>query len=173
MQHDHFLKEKKEFQPFERGGGTPRVEGLRSKYLLPFLPHLWFHLIWYETWPCFTKVEFWPMTLPPRSVGACRQNICYQVAVSVILFNVVCNMPIFWKKKMNFDLLRGGGGGGLPPAVKIFVTIFAAFVIPFNLIWNMTMFWKSWILTFDPTPKVSGGLQAKYLLPCCCIRDSI
>ena len=55
----------------------------------------------------------------------------------------------------------------------------AAFMIPFNLICNMTTFWKTWILTYWPQPHGQGGgemgrgLRAKYLLPCCCISDSL
>ena len=83
-------------------------------------------------------------------------------------------------KKLNFDQLtsrsgRGGGGGGCGQNKCYHV---AAVVISFNLICKMTVFWKSWILTFwPPGPGVGvgdgGNLQAKLLLPCCCLCDSI
>ena len=39
--------------------------------------------------------------------GACRQNICYQFAAFLILFNLICS------EKLNFDLLtRSTGSGG-------------------------------------------------------------
>ena len=74
-------------------------------------------------------------------------------------------------EKFNFDLLTPPPGweeGG-----NIFATMLLhAWAIPFNLICNVTIFWKfSWILTFWPNPQGEGGLRAKYLLPCCSIRD--
>ena len=55
----------------------------------------------------------------------------------------------------------------------------AALEIIFNLIYNTTMFLKK--LNFDqlsPHLGLGGGggggeLRAKYLLPCCCISDSV
>ena len=60
-------------------------------------------------------------------------------------------------------------------ACKIFATMLLHFLIPFNLICNMTMFWKVEFWPIDPIPRVEedGGLRAKYLLPCCCICDSL
>ena len=121
------------------------------------------------------KVKFWPIDPISRGGGGgrvCRQNICYHVAAFVILFNLKCNMTMFWKS--NFDLLtssqEGGGGGGGVCGQNICYHV-AAFVILFNLICNMTMFWKS---NFDLlTPSWGGGLRANYLLPCCCICDSL
>ena len=77
-------------------------------------------------------------------------------------------------EKVNFDIwphprvclwLEGSGG-------KIFATTFMH--LWFNLICNLTMFLKSLILTFWPQGMgVSGALPAKYLLPWCCIHDSL
>ena len=59
----------------------------------------------------------------------------------------------------------------------------AAFLIPLYLICNMTMFWGSGILTFWPQTQGQGGgggvgwgwqgSAGIYLLPCCCIHDSL
>ena len=41
------------------------------------------------------SLTFWPHPLGQGCV--CGQNICYHVAVSVVSFNLICNMTIFWK----------------------------------------------------------------------------
>ena len=55
-------------------------------------------LIWYATWLLSEKIyslTFWPH---PLGQGCfCGQNICYHVAASVVSFNLICNMTIFWK----------------------------------------------------------------------------
>ena len=99
------------------------------------------------------KVEFWP-TDPILRVGGGGgglggQNICYHVAALVILFNLICNMTLFWKSWILSYLPHPQGRGW--SAGKIFVTMLLhAFVILFNLIYNMTVFWKSWMLTYWP-----------------------
>ena len=81
-------------------------------------------LIWYATWLLSEKYIVWPhpwvkgvsvgkilatMLLPaswakiysltpPLGQGCvCGQNISYNVAASVVSFNLICNMTIFWK----------------------------------------------------------------------------
>ena len=116
-------------------------------------------------------LTFWP---PRPGRGVCGGNICYHVAAFVIPFNLIYNMTMFGK--INFDIwptprvclwLEGSGG-------KIFATTFLHSW--FNLICNLTMFLKSWILTFWSQGQgigVSGALRSKYLLPWCCIHDSL
>ena len=70
------------------------------KIFITMFVHQWFSLIWYATWPCSEKVEFWPRPqgMGVRGwVGVCGQNICYHVAASVILFNLIGNKTMFWK----------------------------------------------------------------------------
>ena len=52
-----------------RLGGLGR--GSLGKIFATLLLHLWFSLIWYATWPCSDKVEFWPFDPTPQvhSVG--------------------------------------------------------------------------------------------------------
>ena len=55
-------------------------------------------LIWYATWLLSEKrysLTFWPHPLGRGCV--CGQNICYHVAASIVSFNLICNMTIFWK----------------------------------------------------------------------------
>ena len=40
------------------------------------------------------SLTFWPHPLGQGCV--CEQNICYHVAASVVSFNLICNMTIFW-----------------------------------------------------------------------------
>ena len=66
--------------------------------------------LWYATWPCSKKVEFWPNDPIPRVGCVCEQNISYHVAAFVILFNLIYNMTVFWK--MDFYLLTPSPGSG-------------------------------------------------------------
>ena len=93
--------------PISRGVGG-WGGGSAGKIFATMLLHLWFSLIWYATWPCSEKVKFWPYDPISRGWGHGEggvggQNICYHVASFVILFNLICNMTMFWK--LNFDLL--------------------------------------------------------------------
>ena len=132
-------------------------------------------LIYYATWPCPEKVEFWPIDRYPRvGGGELRTNSCYHVAAIVIPFNLICNMTMLWKS-WSFTYwphLQGrrcvcvGGGGGVLRAKYLLPCC----CIPDSLrheTWPC--FEKKWILT----PRVEGGLRAKNLLPCCCIRNSL
>ena len=82
----------------------PRVWGRwrsAGKMFATMLLHSWVSLIWYATLTCSGKVEFWPTDLIPRVWGRGRgrglQNNCYIVAAFMILFNLICNMTMFWK----------------------------------------------------------------------------
>ena len=97
-----------------------------------------------------------------QSLGSGRariQNICYHVAAYRILFNLICDMTVFWLKKLNFDHLTPSlgswGRGGLGANIYYHV---AAFVILLKLICNMSMFWKGSILIFWPHPQDWGGI---------------
>ena len=79
--------------------------------------------------------------------------------------------------KLNFDLLTsslGCGDSGVCGQNICFHV--SALVIPFNLICIMIIYFKLYFDLLTPTPRSGGGgggLQAKYLVPCCCIRDSL
>ena len=79
---------------------TPWVKGVSvgkifaTYMLLPALSAL----IWKCIMTTFRKrysLTFWPQPLGRGCV--CGQNICYHVAASVVSFNLICNMTIFWK----------------------------------------------------------------------------
>ena len=40
-----------------------------GKTFAAMLLHSWFTLIWFATWPCFEKVDFWPFESNPRVRG--------------------------------------------------------------------------------------------------------
>ena len=46
-----------------RGGGR----GFPAKIFSTMLLHPWFPLIWYTTWPCSKKIEFWHLIPSPKS----------------------------------------------------------------------------------------------------------
>ena len=170
MQHDHVLKKwiltYWPHPPGYKGGGGGKESA--SKIFGTMLLHLFFFLIWFATWPCSEKVEFWPNPQGQGGLGVgsgerrgCRQNIWYHVAAFFFLFNLICNMTMVWKRwNWPFDPnLRGRGVGSWVGVWEQNICHHAtAFVIPFNLICNMTLFWKSWILTFwPPPPKSTSG----------------
>ena len=99
-------------------------------------------------------LTFWPQPQGWVGVGGGRQAkyVCYHVSAFVILFNLVCNLTMFWKSWiLTFDpRVRGWQWAGLPWQNICYHV--AAFIFPFNVICNMVMFRKSWILTFWPHP---------------------
>ena len=105
MQHDHVLKSWIfTFWPHPQGGGLwVRGVGSADKIFATLLLRFLFHLIWYATWPCSEKLNFYLLTPPPgwgvvsEGSGVCRQNICYPVAAFLFPFNLICNLTMFWK----------------------------------------------------------------------------
>ena len=75
----------------------------------------------------------------------------------MILFNLICNMSMFWKKRLLNPIPRVGGGGQERVFEQNICYHVGAFLILFNLICNMTKFWKSWILTYCPHLQDRGG----------------
>ena len=67
----------------------------------PLCSRLWC-IIWYATWQCYEKVDFWPIYRIPRVSGdgrvICGQNIWYHANAFAIPFNLICNMTTFWTK---------------------------------------------------------------------------
>ena len=91
--------------------------------------------------------------------GICEQSICYHVAAFMILFNVICNMTMFWKSWIMtyWPHPQGrevGGGGG--SAGKIFAT--KLLHSWFSYIWYATWpcFKKNEFWPTDTIPRVGG-----------------
>ena len=94
MQNDYFQKKNSlTFWP------TLWVEGKSvGKILATMLLPASSASIWYATWLLSQKsivLTFWPH--PLGRWCSCGQNICYHVAASIVSFNLICNMTIFWK----------------------------------------------------------------------------
>ena len=146
---------------------NPRVRGLGSvgKIFATMLLHSWFPLIRYMAdllalvWGVYCEFVTFPLI---SWVG------CGTWLYRFLIFAPLLTMTLIWKSWVLTFWPLGSGGS----ADKMFGTMLLHFVIPFNLICNMTMLWKSWILTYWPHPK-GRGLRTKYLLPCCCNRDSL
>ena len=108
------------------------------------LLHLWFPLIWYATWPCSEKVEFWS----PGSGGGERGSAS-KIFTAVLLhswFPLILYATWPCHEKVEFQPFYPTPrvqGTGLQTKYLRHVEVF---VIPFNLICNMTMFWKSKII---------------------------
>ena len=124
--------------------------------------------IFWKSW----ILTYWPH--PKGGVVVCRQNICYHAAAfrDSLLIDMQHDDIL---KKLHFDLLTPSPGlWGLGSAGKIFGTIMLHSW--FSLIWYATWLCSEKVECWptDPIPRVwGGGLQVKYLLPCCCIHDSI
>ena len=119
--------------------------------------------------------QFWPFDPIPGDggdegggVGVCGHNISYHVAAFVILFNLICNMTMFWKSLIiTFFIPSAGSGRGLR----------AKLLLPCCCIWWFSLIWYTHghvlqKLNFNlltPSPGLGRDLRAKYLLPCCCI----
>ena len=156
--------------------------GSAGKIFATTLLHLWFPLIWYATWPCSKKwiLTFWSHHLsPPRGSGTGLRSkinfdmfhiyctsVCSCCHVAAFRIPLMCSMTMFWKSWiLTFWGERGAAG-------KIFATMLLH--LRFPLIWYAT--WScSAKVKFDLLTLGSGEgrLQAKYLLPCLCIRDCI
>ena len=77
---------------------TPWVKGVSvGKIFATMLLPASSALIWYATWLLSEKYIVWPFDPTPWVEGVCGQNICYHVAAVVVIFNLICNMTIFWK----------------------------------------------------------------------------
>ena len=150
MQHDNILN-KLNFNLL-----TPRPWGSAGEIFATMWLQLWFHLIWYATWPCFEKVYFDILTQPPGPDGG-RRGSAGKIFVTTfphlwfyLLWYAIwpCSEKVeFWPVDPRVR--------GWPWARLLGQNIcyhVAAFKFPFKLICNMIMFRKSWILTFWPPP---------------------
>ena len=117
--------------PRVRGGGR----GFPAKLFSTMLLHLWFHLIWYATWPCSKNwiLTDWSHHLsPPRGFG-----IGFRSKITFDMFHIYCT--------------------SVCSCYHV-----AAFEIP--LMCSMTMFWISWIFTFWGERGAAGKIFATMLL---------
>ena len=105
-----FRKKIVDLWPCSRGRGC-----VKGQAMCLHLLHLSFPLIWYATWPCSAKVQFWPLD---HTRGVYIQTTYYHVAACVIPLNLICNMTIFWKSWIMACVPPlsppMGGGGGRP-----------------------------------------------------------
>ena len=105
------------------------------------------------------SLTFWPHPLGRGCV--CGQNICYHVAVSVVSFNLICNMTTF-RKIYSLTFWPHPLGRGCVCGQNICYHVVAS-VVSFNLICNMTIFWKNLILTSAPPPKSTQKARTQAL----------
>ena len=78
----------------------PGVEAAcKDKIIACMLLYVSFSLLWYATWPFSEEKKlFWPFDPTQGSRVWLRAKCCLYVVVHLILFNLICNMTIFWKK---------------------------------------------------------------------------
>ena len=101
------------------------------------LLHLWFPLIWYATWQCSEKVDFWPIGRV-RGMGP-GKIVATMLLHFVIPFNLICNMTMLWK---GWILTYWPGQGGV--YVCVWEELRTKYLLPccciswFHLIWYAT-----------------------------------
>ena len=154
-----FRKEKR--WPF---GTTPGVFGVCYDGIFAFmvlcaqLP-----LIWYATWLLSQKDMVWPHPLGWGCV--CGQNISYHVAASIVSFNLICNMTIFWKKIRPRPPNPKSTSGARTQAFRLkshlihFISIAALLLckISAKILTIALVIAKLKYATFDPLCVVKGG----------------
>ena len=198
MQHDHVLK-KLNFDPTPRGwrGGFSRQNICYhvAAFVIPFnlicnMTIFWKGLIFISAPPPKSTqgadhvaacvlfnmqhvLKSWILTFWPQHRNEGGGIIVWECCCIQFHLILIETWPCSGKVEIfSLGVCVGGGGGSACNNVSYHV---AAWVHPFNLIHNKTIFRKSWIWTLSTYPISSGsggGLQAKYLLPCCCNRDS-
>ena len=128
----------------------PTVEcECKERICVCMVPYASFPLIWYAKWP-------WGRGLRVKYLLQ-RCCICNSLQFDMQHDHVLNNLT--------FDhRVRGAGRGDLRP----YYLHVAAFVILFNFICNINMFSISWILTFNPTPKVEWGREKVCRQNICC-----
>ena len=153
-----------------------------DKIFATMLLHSLYPLIWYATWPCSEKVEFWPFDPQGRGGvamwggGVLRtKNLLPCCCICETLYYDMQHDHVL--KKFIFD--PQGRGRGSPS--KIFATVLLHS-------WFHLILYETWPCSekveFKPFHLVSwvgcvcvcgggGGLRHFFLLPCSCIRDSL
>ena len=140
---------------------TPWVEGVSvGKIFDTMLLLASSALIWYATWLLSEKrysLTFWPH--PLGRVCVCGQNICYHVAASLIGFNLICNMSIFYK---SFILAPAGlwpRPSNWNPVWYVSYLLLLCLYTKFQqkIITIALVIAKYKYLTFDPLGGVKGG----------------
>ena len=88
------------------------VRGSAGKFFVTMLLHTWFPLIWYATWHCSEKVEFWPFDSSGQGVGEILGTMLLHFMIPI---NLICSMTMFWKSWIltYWPHPYGPGGGGL------------------------------------------------------------
>ena len=129
--------------------------------------HVTFGDLCCSTMTTFRKIyslTFWPH---PLGLGCvCGQNICYHVDASVVSFNLICNMTIFWKSLILASAPPPKSTQGarnqafkLKSRMICFISIAAlpACKISAKKIIIILVIAKFRYLTFDPLGGVKGG----------------
>ena len=101
---------------------TLRAEGVCKDKICAFMVlYAPFSLIWYATWLLSKKI-FDLFTPSPGSRVWLQHNICYHVAACIIPFNLICNMPIFWKSSILAPVPPPKSNQGADPGLQTKIT---------------------------------------------------
>ena len=106
------------------------------------------------------KLNFDLLTPSTWSWGCCGQNICYHIAAIVILFKLICKMTMFRKSWiLTYWPHPQDQGGCLVMVERLFLAV------PQGCL--------RFVIVVFPDHTHYFCFQAKYLLPCCCILNSL
>ena len=158
------LSEKKIVWPFDP---TPWVKGVYvGKIFATMLLPASSAFIWYATWLLSEKDS---LTFRPHPLGrgcVCGQNICNHVDASIVIFNLICYMTIFWKSLILASAPPPKSTqGARTKAFKlksrlicfIFIAALSACKISAKILIIALVIAKFKYLTFDPLGRVKGG----------------
>ena len=137
------------------------------------LLHLWFPLFWYATGHCSEKFEFWPLN--PYGSGEGSAGKIFATVMMPLWFPLIWYATWLCFEQVEiwpFDpRVKREWGRICGQNICYHVD---AFLILYNLICNKTCSEK---VDFWPPGSVcvcrGWGLGANYLLPCCCLCDSL
>ena len=151
------------------------MEGSVGKIFATMFQHFVIPIIWYATWTCSENFWFWPVDHYPGSEGGGRyvgKMFATMLLHFVIRFNLICNMPMFWKR---WILTFWPHPLGYWRALKAKHLLPCCCILWFRLFdMQHDHVWKKWILTYGLFQRGRyEGLWAKCLLTCCYICDSL
>ena len=148
--------------PTTGSGGGVSGWGSAGKIVATMLLHSGFILMWYATWPCSEKVEFWNLIPITGSGGEYDWAIRGLRAKYLLQCCCIERFPIIWyaaqscSKSWILTYWPHRQGQGRGSAGKIFAAVLL-YIWFFNLICNMTIFWIIKFWPTDPIPRVGGG----------------
>ena len=149
------------FNPYGMGGSAGKIYATMLLHFVIPIDFICYMTMFWKSW----IMTFWTHPLGSWVMGFCGKDICYHIAAFLLPFNLICNMTLFWINctLASWPLWSEGGGS----AGQISATMLLHLWIP--LIWYATWPYSEKVEVWPHPVSVGACMQAKCLLPCCCI----